>query len=580
MTCAQSHGRRCRAGVKLMTAQKGDHACLLLPHMDYSGARIICACNFLTVTKNILSSHGGILTPFLSNGDFRPIASTEGLRRKAIRSAGVTLLGQGAAFFIQLGSTMVLARILTPSDFGVITMVTTFSLLLRSFGLNGFTELIMQREEMTHSLASNLFWIQLAIGTLLTFGFAKSGRLLSIFFHNGAVAPVAEVMSLTVGLGCLGWIHLGLLQRAMQFRTTAIISFVGQLLLAIVAIVLAVLGFRYWSIVWGSIAQVIATVVGVWLACRWVPSLPCRASGTASGVRFATNVYLRYAFGYSTRNTDNLLVGWRYGARSLGFYKKAYDLFVVAESQLMAPISAVAVSALSRVTHDRAQFQRFFLRAVSVLALLGMGIGAEIALVGSDLMRILLGPGWGEAGQIFSLFGPGIGVMMLYGTHGWIHLSIGRPDRWFRWSLLEFACTLTLFLITLHWGPSGIALAWTLSYFLLMFPSFWYAGQPIGLGIRPMLSAIWKFFAASAGAGLITRLLIQSMPNLAGLTGIRGAFIRVVFVSLIFFPLYSLGLIGLHGGSKSILEMLKPLRDILPKHADQPTTIAPKDTIA
>lgn len=472
---------------------------------------------------------------------------------------------------------MVLARLLTPNDFGVITMVTTFSLLLRSFGLNGFTELIMQREEMTHTLASNFFWIQLAIGSLLTLGFAESGRLLSLFFHNGAVVPVAQVMSLTIGLGCFGWIHLGLLQRAMQFRTTAIINFVAQLLLVVVSIVLAELGFRYWAIVWGIITQVIATVVGVWLACRWVPRLPGRASGTASGVKFAMHVYLRYTLGYSTRNTDNLLVGWRYGARTLGFYKKAYDLFVVAETQLMAPISAVAVSTLSRVAHDRAQFQRFFLQTISVLALVGMGIGAEIALVGSDLMRLLLGPGWSEAGRIFSLFGPGIGVMMLYGTHGWIHLSIGRPDRWFRWGLLEFACTLTLFLITLHWGPSGIALAWTLSYFLLMFPSFWYAGRPIGLGIKPMISVLWRFFTASVIAGLITRVLIQTMPNLAGLDGARGAFIRTLFVSLIFFPLYCLGLIGLYGGTKPISEILKLLRDLLPNCANQPITVASGD---
>ena len=80
-----------------------------------------------------------------------------------------------------IGTVVVLARLLTPSDFGVVTMVTTFSLLLRSFGLNGFTELIMQREEITDSLASNLFWINLGIGTILTLAFASSGPLLADF---------------------------------------------------------------------------------------------------------------------------------------------------------------------------------------------------------------------------------------------------------------------------------------------------------------------------------------------------------------------------------------------------------------
>ena len=102
-------------------------------------------------------------------------------------------------------------------------MVTTFSLLLRSFGLNGFTELIMQREELTDSLASNLFWINVGIGAILTLSFASSGPLLALFYHNSAVVQVTEGMSLTIGIGCLGYIHLGLLQRAMHFGATAII---------------------------------------------------------------------------------------------------------------------------------------------------------------------------------------------------------------------------------------------------------------------------------------------------------------------------------------------------------------------
>ncbi len=216
------------------------------------------------------------------------------------------------------------------------------------------------------------------------------------------------------------------------------------------------------------------------------------------------SVYSHFAFSYSTRNTDNLLVGWRYGAQSLGFYKKAYDLFVLPENQCFAPLSAVVVSTLSRVNGDREQFQRYFLRAVAVLALVGMGIGADFALVGRDLIRFLLGPGWDEAGRIFALFGPGIGVMLLYNTHGWVHLSIGRPERWFRWGLWSSYAPRACSWWRLHWGPSGVALAWTVSYFILMFPGFWYAGKPIGLGIGPIFAAIWKFFAASVVAGFGT----------------------------------------------------------------------------
>ncbi len=311
---------------------------------------------------------------------------------------------------------------------------------------------------MTHPLASNLFWINLGIGAILTGAFAGSGKLLALFYHNVAVVQVAMGMSLTIVISCAGYIHLGLLQRAMQFRSIAIISFTGQVLQVIVSIVFAMLGWHYWALVWGSIAQVSLMTVGGWWICRWIPRWPSRVPGTGSSCKFAMNVYSHFAFNYLTSNTDNLLVGWRFGARALGFYKKAYDLFVVPETQLLAPMSAVVVSTLSRVSQDRELFQRYFLRVISVLALVGMGIGADIALVGQDLFRILLGPGWEEAGRIFALFGPGIGVMLLYGTHGWIHLSIGRPERWFRWGVIEFVCTTGLFLLALPRGHAELRL--------------------------------------------------------------------------------------------------------------------------
>ena len=505
------------------------------------------------------------MKPFDAAGNFHPIATGEGLRRSAVRGAGIAIAGQGANFAVQIGSVMILARLLTPADFGIVTMVTTFSLLFRSFGMNGFMELIMQREELTDSLASNLFWIELGMGAILTLAFASSGHLLALFYHDLAVARVTEGMSLTIGIGCVGWIHMGLLQRAMQFRSTAIINFVGQVTLVIASIALAIAGWHYWALVWGIVTQSVVVAAGAWLMCRWIPRRPRSVAGTGSGLKFAMSVYSHFAFSYSTRNTDNLLVGWRFGAQSLGFYKKAYDLFVLPETQLLAPLSAVVVSTLSRVNGNREQFQRYFLRTIEVLALVGMGVGADFALVGKDLIRFLLGPGWEEAGRIFALFGPGIGVMLLYYTHGWVHLSIGRPERWFRWGLMEFVCTATLFLLALRWGPSGIALAWTFSFFLLMFPGFWYAGKPIGLGIGPIFAVIWKFFAASFVAGLGTALIVGALPPLAMTLGTTGAFVRMVSVSLLFFGLYFVGVIALHRGLKPINETVSLLRDLLPQ---------------
>ena len=516
------------------------------------------------------------MQPFQSDGTFHPIAAGKGLRRMAVRGAGAAIAGSAGNFVLQIGSVVVLARLLSRADFGIVTMVTTFSLLLRSFGLNGFTELIMQREELTESLTSNLFWLSVGIGTVLTLAFASSGFLLALFFHNPAVIQVTRGMSLTIVIGCLGYVHTGLLRRAMRFRATAIISFTGQVVQCIVSIVLATAGWHHWALVWGSVAQTAVMSVGALLVCHWIPGLPCRAPGTASGFRYAMNVYAHFAFTYFTQNTDNLLVGWKFGDSALGFYKRAYDLFVLPQTQLLAPLSAVVVSTLSRVHRDPEQFKRYTLRTLSVLAFVGMGIGANFALIGEDLIRFLFGPGWEQAGRIFALFGPGIGVMLLYNTHGWIHLSIGRPGRWLRWGLMEFVCTASLFALTLRWGPSGIAFAWTASYFLLMFPGFWYAGRPVGLGIEPMLAAVWKFFAASVFAGCATALLDRTMPPFTSPAGSAGgALVRMVLNSSLFLCLYLAGISALYKGFAPLRQTASLLREFLPERIVEyaPTTV-------
>src|SRR4030081_2497308 len=113
---------------------------------------------------------------------FQPIVAGTGVRRLAVRGAGVTVLSQSLGFAVQMIATIVLARLLTPADFGLVAMVTTFSLLLLNCGLNGFTEAIIQRDTIDHHLLTNLFWINAGAGILLTIAFAVSGPLIARFY--------------------------------------------------------------------------------------------------------------------------------------------------------------------------------------------------------------------------------------------------------------------------------------------------------------------------------------------------------------------------------------------------------------
>jgi PST family polysaccharide transporter len=516
------------------------------------------------------------LNPFDTNGLFKPVATGGGgLRQRAVRGAGVTVLSGGLTLSIQIFATVVLARLLTPKDFGLVTMVTTFSLLLMNFGLNGFTEAVVQREEMDQVLASNLFWINLSGGLLLATGFAAAGSSLAWFYRDPQVARVAAVMSMTIFLTSASVLHLALLKRAMCFHLVSANDIVARAVSVVMSILLGFAGWGYWALVAGAIALAMSTCVGAWILCRWVPNLPRRGVADMRPlVRFAISAYARFSVGYFTNNLDNILIGWRLGPTPLGFYKKAYDLFVLPTSQLSSPLTIVAVSALSRLQRDSIRYKRYLVGALGVMAFVGMGIGADLTLVGKDLIFVLLGPKWGESGRIFTFFGPGIGITLLYGTHQWIHLSIGRADRWLRWGMVDLSVTALFLLVGLRWGPVGIALAWVASSWTITLPALWYAGRPINFGVAPVLAAVWKYIVASLLAGCASAALIGHLPSLVVASGSFWAFARIGVTSVLFGVLYLGVVILLHRGYAPLTQLAGLLREMVSRERSSPAIVA------
>ena len=504
------------------------------------------------------------MIPFDNLGAFHPRAGNHELRRLAVRGAAATISASGLSLAAQVIGTVVLARLLVPADFGVVTMVTTFSLLVASFGLNGFTEAIIQFEGIDHFTASNLFWINLGAGLVLAIAFAAAGSLLVRFFGNPLVANVAAGLAVGIFIASASVIHLALLKRAMRFAQTSTNDVVGRVANTAVAILLAFRGWGYLALVAGIVGQQLSVALGAWWLCRWMPGLPRRTGKTGAMVRFAAKVYAQYSIAYSTLNIDNLLVGWRFNAVALGFYKKAFDLFALTASQLTTPLHNVALAALSRLKQDHVRFRRYLANSLGIVAFAGMAMSADLTLVGRPLVRVVLGPKWSEAGRIFELFGPGIGAMLLYTTIGWIHLSIGKPERWLRWSIFQLVATTSLFLLALRWGPAGVAAAWSICLWTLLLPAFWYAGRPIGFAASDLIAAIGRYAAAALVAGLATAAVFRGTLFWGTPSGTGAALGATVIISTLFVALYLGTVILFHWGLAPLRQLTSLLRELTP----------------
>src|SRR6266481_1781197 len=196
---------------------------------------------------------GVCFRPFDESGAFVGAAKDQEIRRLAVKGVGATTLAQAFGLAIQILSILILARLLTPADFGIVTMVTTFSLLFVNAGSNGFNEAVLQRAEVDHLVASNLFWINIGTGLVLTIAFAAAGSLMAWFYRDPRVTQVAIGLSLTIFFTSTSVLHIALLMRGMRFSVTYANQILSRLISVAVSILLALAGWGYWALVAGAV---------------------------------------------------------------------------------------------------------------------------------------------------------------------------------------------------------------------------------------------------------------------------------------------------------------------------------------
>ena len=486
------------------------------------------------------------------------------LKKKAVHGAGAVVFGRIAAYAIQLVGTIILARLLTPSDFGLVAMVAVISNIIIEFGTLRLAEATIQEEHINHSKISTLFWINVILCLTLTLLVISLAPMVAWFYDEPRLTSITMVVAVGFVFTGLSIQHLALLQRNMRFGRFALTQIMAVLLRECVAIILALRGWGYWALVARHLVFPMGMAVGAWLFCGWRPGWPARHSCVGPMLKFGINSLGNYTTTYVTRSLDKVLIGWKLGAPLLGFYDRAYHLFVMPVHQLISPLTSVAVATLSRLRNDPDRYRSYYLNAVSMLAFVGMAFSLVLLLVGKDLIRLLLGSQWDKAGEIFSVLGPAIGIMLIYRTHGWLHLSLGRADRYFRWGLVAMVVTIFLFLVGLFFGMMGVAVAYSISFYVLIGPGLSYAGKPIHLGFYEIFSVIWRYFTGAIASGIIYWSTTNLVSLTAGTYANFNVIERISATSVFTILLYMFFVMLLHGSVKPMTQFISLLQEVCP----------------
>ena len=466
--------------------------------------------------------------PAVSDPGERPIA------QRAVRGAFVTVGAQVGKIVLQVAAVSILARLLTPHDYGLLAMVMVvigIGDLFRDFGLSSAA---IQARDLTRQQRSNLFWLNSAIGVVLGLIVALCAPLIADLYDEPNLASMAPVLALTFVVNGVATQFRADLNRSMRFTRLALADIISPLLALGVAVVVALMGGHQWALVAQQLAQVTVLAVIVIAGSGFRPTRPRRDPGMAQLLRFGWNLLGSQLIGYISNNTDSFLIGIRLGSVQLGFYNRSFQLVMTPLGQLRAPSNTVALPVLSQLQDDEKRFSDYVARGQLAL---GYSLVAGVALVlgaASPVTEVFLGNRWESVTPLMRCLAvAGIFQTLSYVGY-WVYLSRGLTRELMQYTLITSAIKVTCIITGSFFGILGVAIGYMIAPAIAWPLSFWWLSRRTVIPIRRLLQgaariltmcsavAVAAFLAASASAGLAAPLTL----TLAALAGV-GAYVLV-----------------------------------------------------
>jgi PST family polysaccharide transporter len=480
------------------------------------------------------------------------------LGRRTARSGLVTITSQGVKFGVSMVATVILARLLTPEDYGLIGMVGVITGFISIFKDLGLASATIQKSDLTDGQISTLFWVNVFFSLCTVMVTAAISPLVARFYGEPRLFGITLAYSFGFLLGGLAVQHEALLKRRMRFLAVAIVELVSLIVGIVIAVVFAWRGFRYWALIISQLTQGLVYAVGVWTACRWIPSLPSRNSGVRSMLAFGRNLTGFSIVNYFARNLDNLLIGRFWGSQQLGLYARAYQLLMLPLEQINTPIVSVAMPALSRLADDPERYRAAYLRLLEKIALLTMPLMAFMIATSDWLVLLLLGPKWSGVSPIFALLGIAGLVQPILSTGGVLYLTQGRSHHMFQWGLIGSSIIIASFLVGLPWGALGVAAAYSTIFPLIMMPLvFWFVGREGPVRARDLYKTSAPFLAAAVSALFVALALRRLLAITVPIVGIVVCAIAIAITALAVLMMTTRGRAALQDSITSVMMLVR-----------------------
>jgi PST family polysaccharide transporter len=399
---------------------------------------------------------------------------------------------------------VILSRLLTPEDFGLVAMASVFLALVETFQDQGFGDAIVQRADLQDEHLDTAFWTNLIFGILLTLVGISASPIMADLFHEPSLKPIIQWLSPSFLLAGLGSTQQAILRRHLAFKELAIRSLLASLVGGFAGVTLAFMGFGVWSLVVNRIVTGFVGVVVLWNVSHWRPRLRFSRRHFHSLFSFGFNVAGINILNFLNRRSADFLIGYFLGPIMLGFYTVAYRLLLAITDLLTSVTNAVAYPTFSRLQNEPERLRRTFIKIVRFTSLASFPAFIGVAVVAPELIYTLFGPQWTLSIPVARILAF-IGILhsVFYFNNSLVK-ALGKPSWRLRITLLNAVSNVAAFAIAVRWGIIAVAAAYVIRGYSTSPVELWMIRKLLKVEIRTYLGQFLVPLAGSAAMAVVT----------------------------------------------------------------------------
>jgi len=421
---------------------------------------------------------------------------------------------QGLQFVI----TIIIARILTPADYGLVGMLAIFIAVAQSFVDSGFGSALIQKQDTTNVDYSTIFYFNIIVSTICFLILFFTAPLIAKFYNQSLLTPITRVMALNIVINSFGLIQNTILMKNINFKTLTKVSFSSIVISGAVGIFFAYKGFGVWALVFQAMSSNIMRTICLWFYNKWRPALTFSYNSLKTLFSYGSKLLASGLLAQVFDNIYKLVIGKQYSAVDLGYYSQAKRMEELPVMSSLGILQRVTFPVYATIQNDDIKLKNAYRKTIKGIIYFNFPLMIGLIVLAPLLIRILLTEKWLPATIYLQLF---CFIGMVYALSA-VNLNIlkvkGRTDIFFYLEVAKKLVIAAAIIITLKMGVLKMVIGQVIANYICFFLNIIYSGRVIKYTTKEQLLDIFPYLCISVAMGLVMQLFL----HLAALNSITG----------------------------------------------------------